>query len=77
MSTSTTPLPEHLHQALRKELSRLAQHEEEVAASEAAHVHYWETMPVTVAIHRQCAAALRAAAEELQAHPASRSDVFH
>ena len=52
MSASTAPLPEHLHQALRKELSRLAQHEEDVAASEAAHVHYWETMPVTVSIHR-------------------------
>ena len=65
MSAPTTPLTEHLHEALRKELSRLAQHEEDVAASEAARVHYWETMPVTVAIHRQCAAALRAAAEEL------------
>ena len=66
MSASTAPLTEHLHQALRKELSRLAQHEEDVAASEAAHVHYWETMPVTVSIHRQCAAALRAAAEDLR-----------
>ena len=72
MSASTTPLPEHLHQALRKELSRLAQHEEDVAASEAAHVHYWETMPVTVSIHRQCAAALRAAAEDLRAQHRAR-----
>ena len=77
MSAPTTPLTEPLHEALRRELSRLAQHEEDVAASEAAHVHYWETMPVTVSIHRQCAAALRAAAEDLRAHPERPSDVFH
>ena len=58
-------MSEQLNEALRKELLRLAQHEEDVAASEAQHVHYWETMPVTVAAHRECAAALRAAADEL------------
>lgn len=65
MSTSTTPQAEPLHDALRQELLRLAQHEEDIAAREAARVHYWEAMPVTVAIHRKCAAALRAAADEV------------
>ena len=67
MSAPSTPVPEQLHDALRQELLRLAQHEEDIAASEAARVHYWESMPVTVAIHRKCAAALRAAADELLA----------
>jgi hypothetical protein len=65
MSTSTAPASEQLHEALRRELLRLAQHEEDVAACEAQQVHYWETMPITVAAHRECAAALRAAADEL------------
>jgi hypothetical protein len=65
MSALTAPVSDQLHRALRKELLRLAQQEEELAAQEAQHVHYWESMPVTVAIHRQCAAALRAAAEDL------------
>ena len=71
MDTFTAHVPEQLHDALRQELLRLAQHEEDMAAIEAARVHYWETMPVTVAIHRNCAAALRAAADELLApiHP--------
>lgn len=65
MSAPSTPVPEQLHDALRQELLRLAQHEEDIAASEAARVHYWQSMPVSVAIHRTCAAALRAAADEL------------
>jgi hypothetical protein len=65
MSAPTAPVSDQLHRALRKELLRLAQHEEAIAAREAQRVHYWESMPVTVAIHRQCAAALRAAADEL------------
>lgn len=64
MSAPVAPVPEQLHEALRKELLRLAQ-QEEIAAREAGRVHYWETMPITVAIHRQCAAALRAAADEV------------
>ena len=65
MSALTAPVSDQLCRALRKELLRLAQQEEELAAQEAQHVHYWECMPVTVAIHRQCAAALRAAADDL------------
>jgi hypothetical protein len=65
MSTSTAPVSDQLQRALRKELLRLAQQEEDLAAREAQPVHYWESMPATVAIHRQCAAALRAAADEL------------
>lgn len=65
MSAITAPASDQLHQALRKELLRLAQQEEDIAAQQAQPVHYWESMPVTVAVHRQCAAALRAAADEL------------
>jgi hypothetical protein len=65
MSTTETLGPEQLHEALHKELLRLAQHEEDLAAREAQPVHYWEAMPVTVAIHRHCAAALRAAADDV------------
>jgi hypothetical protein len=65
MSAPTAPVSDQLHRALRKELLRLAQQEDDIAARQAQRVHYWESMPVTVAIHRQCAAALRAAADEL------------
>lgn len=60
-----------LHDALRQELLRLARHEDDAASREAARVHYWEPTPVTVVVHRQCAAALRDAADELlaQDHP--------
>jgi hypothetical protein len=57
--------PEQLHEALRKELLRLARDQEDLAARDAQPVHYWEAMPLTVAIHRHCAAALRAAADDL------------
>lgn len=56
-----------LHDALRQELLRLARHEDDAASREAARVHYWEPTPVTVVVHRQCAAALRDAADELLA----------
>jgi hypothetical protein len=65
MSASTAPASDQLHAALRQELLRLARHEEDIAADEAERVHYWETTPVTVTVHRQCAVALRAAADEL------------
>ncbi|NPC42957.1 hypothetical protein [Nocardioides sp. zg-1230] len=75
MSTqpATQPATQHatqthlLHDALRQELLRLAQHEDDAASREAARVHYWEPTPVTVVVHRQCAAALRDAADELLA----------
>jgi hypothetical protein len=57
-----------LHDALRQELLRLARHEDDAASREAARVHYWEPVPVAVVVHRQCAAALRDAADELLPH---------
>lgn len=57
-----------LHDALRQELLRLARHEDDAASREAARVHYWEPTPVNVIVHRQCAAALRDAADELLPH---------
>lgn len=65
MSTPTTTEAEQLHDALRQVLLRMARLEEELAACEAEHVHYWEPVPVTVGVHRRCAAALREAADEL------------
>lgn len=65
MSESTPLLSEQLNEALSRELDGLAQREDEIAAQEAEHVHYWEAMPVTVTVHHQCANALRAAAREL------------
>ena len=59
-----TTRPDPLHDALRQELLRLAQHEDDAASREAARVHYWEPTPVAVVVHRQCAAALRDAADE-------------
>lgn len=65
MSTQTTTRVDPLRDALRRELLRLAQHEDDVASRDAARVHYWEPTPITVVVHRQCAAALRDAADEL------------
>lgn len=73
MSTQATPQADLLHDALRQELLRLARHEDDAAGREAARVHYWEPVPVTVVVHRQCAAVLRDAADDLlppPAHPA-------
>ena len=61
---STMPLGV-IRSALRQELLLLARDEDEAASREAARVHYWEPTPVTVVVHRQCAAALRNAADEL------------
>jgi hypothetical protein len=72
VSTHTAPGSDRLHDELRKELLRLARQEEDAAAREAGPVHYWETMPVTVVVHRRCAAALRDAADELLSPPAHR-----
>jgi hypothetical protein len=65
MSAPTARVADPLHRALRTELLRLARQEEERAARVAQGVHYWESMPVAVTVHRQAAAALRAAADEL------------
>jgi hypothetical protein len=64
--TPTTTRPDLLHDALRRELLRLARDEDDAASREAAPVHYWEPTPVTVVVHRRCAAALRDAADELR-----------
>jgi hypothetical protein len=48
---------------VRKELLRLARHEDALAAAEAASVAYWARCPDTVPGHRRAAAALRADAE--------------
>ena len=63
-ATQTTTRADLAHHALRRELLRLARHEDEAASQEAARVHYWEPTPVTVVVHRRCAAALRDAADE-------------
>ena len=67
-SAQTTSRADPLHDALRQELLRLARHEDDAASREAARVHYWQPVPVTVVVHRQCAAALRDAADELLPH---------
>ena len=68
MSTQSATQADVLHEALRQELLRLARHEDDAASREAARVHYWEPVPVPVVVHRQCAAALRDAADELLPH---------
>jgi hypothetical protein len=73
MSIQSATRADLLHDALRRELLRLARREDDTARREAARVHYWEPVPVTVVVHRQCAAALRDAADELlppPTHPA-------
>lgn len=72
MSAPTTPHLDELHEALYHELLRLAEREEDLANREAEQVHYWEPTPETVGVHRQCAAALRAAADELAARAPSQ-----
>ncbi|HQR28736.1 MAG TPA: hypothetical protein PLP61_16955 [Nocardioides sp.] len=62
---TTSPAPDQLREALRSQLLRLAEHEDDVAATEAEHIHYWEAMPASITSHRQAAAALRAAADDL------------
>ena len=71
-ATQTAARADVLHDALRQELLRLARQEDDAASREAARVHYWEPTPVAVVVHRQCAAALRDAADEL--HPHSGQD---
>jgi hypothetical protein len=67
-ASQTATRADPLHDALRQELLRLARHEDDAASREAAQVHYWEPTPVAVVVHRQCAAALRDAADELRPH---------
>jgi hypothetical protein len=52
--------------AVRRELFRLADAEEQRAAEEAATVPYWAPYPDSVAAHRAAARVLRQDAERLQ-----------
>jgi hypothetical protein len=70
MCAAASPASDPLRQALGRELLRLAKHEDDVAACEAAQVQYWQAMPRSIAGHRGAAAALRAAADELLADTA-------
>jgi hypothetical protein len=54
-----------LRHALRLQLLGLAKYEEERAAAEAARVHYWEPMPLSVSSHRECASVLRGLADHI------------
>ena len=52
-------------QVLRRELLQLANHEDELAATEAAAVPYWIPTPVSAMGHRAAAAALREDADRI------------
>lgn len=68
MAGNRTTYPPEVLTAVCRELVKLARHEENCAADEAAaHRAYWEPMPLSVAIHRQAAAALRADLARLEA----------
>jgi hypothetical protein len=53
--------------AVRHELLRLARAEDQLAATEAAKVRYWEPCPPSIQGHRAAAAVLRANADRVAA----------
>lgn len=65
MSATTTVAPDT--GVLRRELLRLARHEENQAAMEAAAVPYWSVGPPSIQGHRAAAAILRVEADKLLA----------
>src|SRR5215510_1698310 len=67
LTATITTAPDDIRQLVRAELLRLAHREEQAAFLEAAKVPYWATIPDSVLGHRRGAAALRSAAEELEA----------
>lgn len=68
MAGNRTTYPPEVLTAVCRELVKLARQEENCAADEAAaHRAYWEPMPLSVAIHRQAAAALWADLARLEA----------
>jgi len=74
MAGSRTTYPPEVLTAVCRELVKLARYEENCAANEAAaHRAYWEPMPLSVAIHRQAAAALREDLARLEAELRSAS----
>jgi len=60
-------VPAELAATVRLALLRLARYEDELAATEAAKVPYWEPHPPSVLGHRTAAQALRAEADSLVA----------
>ena len=60
-------VPAELAATVRLALLRLARHEDELAATEAAKVPYWEPHPPSVLGHRTAAQALRDEADSLLA----------
>jgi len=60
-----TALELRLAERLRRELLQLANHEDELAANEAAGVPYWAPTPASVIGHRAAAAALRHDADRI------------
>lgn len=51
--------------AVRRELQKLSYAEDQLAATEAATVRYWEPCPSSIQAHRAAAAALRAGADRI------------
>lgn len=64
---TTQTLTTEIAAAVRRELLRLAHSEDQLAATEAARVAYWEPCPSSVQGHRAAAAALRASADLIAA----------
>jgi hypothetical protein len=60
-------VPAELAASVRLALLKLARYEDELAATEAARVPYWEPHPPSVLGHRTAAQALRAEADALVA----------
>jgi hypothetical protein len=74
MAGNRTTYPPEVLTAVCRELVKLAREEENRAADDAAaHRAYWEPMPLSVAIHREAAAALRAGLARLEAELRSAS----
>ena len=65
MDTLAQDIAQQVRHHTRAELLRLARAEENAAADVAATVRYWEPLPPVVSGHRQCAAALRRAADAI------------
>ena len=64
MNDATAP-DLRLVELLRRELLKLAIHEDELASSQAACVPYWAPTPASVIGHRAAAAALRDDADRI------------
>lgn len=64
MNDATAP-DIRLVELLRRELLKLAIHEDELAANQAAGVPYWAPTPASVIGHRAAAAALRDDADRI------------